>query len=49
MNHVNYIFRGNCIKFFPEAGNISKSSIVVNRVKMHSRDGEEMYIYGDIK
>lgn len=30
MNHVNHTFRGDCIRFFPETMNISKSSIVVN-------------------
>ena len=28
MNHVNYIFRGNCIKFFPESGGLSESRII---------------------
>lgn len=33
MNYVNYIFRGNCIKFFPETGWVSESSIVSDGVK----------------
>jgi len=39
MNHVNYIFRGNCIKFFPEGGGLSESSII--------KDGKKAL--GDVK
>ena len=33
MSHVNYIFRGNCIKFFPESGGLSESKIIMDGTK----------------
>ena len=33
MNHVNHIFRGDVVKFFPESGWLSESNIVKEGVK----------------
>ena len=33
MNHVNHIFRGNTIKFFPESRWLSQSNIIREGVK----------------
>jgi hypothetical protein len=33
MNHVNYIFRKNSIKFYPESSNLSKSRIIKEGIK----------------
>lgn len=33
MNHVNHIFRGNTIKFFPESGGLSESKIITDGMR----------------
>ena len=45
MNHVNYIFRGSCIKFFPEGGGLSESSIIKDGTKNTLGDVKNNEVY----
>ena len=45
MNHVNYIFRGSCIKFFPESSRLSERRIITDGTKNTLGDVKNNGVY----